>query len=328
MEGALTGSTAASASRKSSGPAFFSFAASDRICRKRRPPGAAVVEPEHVPRDGAKRHARRELRLRVRHQRVQDVGARARPRFVAEQARTCLRQEIGIVIGDAAQHHAIDVRKLALDGVPVFDPAVQHDGQRREIALQLAHDFVAQWRHLAILLGRQPLQDRIARMDDEHIAAGGSDGADEVADEGVGVIVIESDSVLDGHRHRYGVAHRLDAIGDDSRLRHQARAEAAGLHALGRAAAVEIDLVVTPALAELRARGELAWIAAAELQRERMLGRVEIEVVRNVAVLERAARDHLGVETRARRDQAQEVSAVPIGPVHHRRDADAVRANC
>ena len=32
------GSTAASASRKSSGPASFSFAASDRICRKRRPP--------------------------------------------------------------------------------------------------------------------------------------------------------------------------------------------------------------------------------------------------------------------------------------------------
>ena len=138
-------------------------------------------------------------------------------------------------------------------------------------------------------------------------------------------LVIEPDPVLDRHRHGNGVAHRLDAIGDDRRLRHQARAEAARLHALGRAAAIEIDLVVAPALAESRAGGELAGIAAAELQRERMLGRVEIEVVRDVAVRERPARDHLGVEARARRDEAQEEPAVPVGPVHHRRDAEAMR---
>ena len=162
-------------------------------------------------------------------------------------------------------------------------------------------------------------------MDDEHVAARRGDGADEVADECVRLVVIESDPVLDGHRHRHGVAHRLDAIGDDRRLRHQARAEAAGLHALGRAAAIEIDLVVAPALAQLRARGELAGIAAAELQRERMLGRIEIEVMRDVAVRERAARDHLGVEPRVRRDQAQEEPAVPVGPVHHRRDAQSMR---
>jgi nucleoside-diphosphate-sugar epimerase len=144
--------------------------------------GTSVVEAENVTRDGTKRYAFRELRLRVRHEGMQHLGARARSRFVAEQPRTRLRQEIGIVIGDAAEHHAVDVRKLALDRVPVSETAVQHDGQRREIALQLAHDFVAQWRHLAILLGRQ--LDRIVRMDHEHIAAGGG-GADEVANEGM-----------------------------------------------------------------------------------------------------------------------------------------------
>ena len=135
------------------------------------------------------------------------------------------------------------------------------------------HDVVAQRRNLAILLRRQPLQHGIARVDDEDFAAGRRDRADEVADEAVVLTLVETDAMLDGHRNRDGVAHRLHAIGDDRRLGHQAGAEAAGLHALGRAAAIEIDLVVAPARAELRARGEQRGIAAAELQRKRMLGR-------------------------------------------------------
>ena len=43
------------------------------------------------------------------------------------------------------------------------------------------------------------------------------------------------------------VAHRLDAVGDQRRLGHQAGAERAALHALARAAAVEVDLGVAPA---------------------------------------------------------------------------------
>ena len=116
------------------------------------------------------------------------------------------------------------------------------------------------------------------------LAAGGRDRADEVADEAVVLAVVEPDPVLDRHRNRDRVAHRLDAVGDERRLRHQARAEAARLHALGRTAAVEVDLVVAPALAQLRAVRELRGIAAAQLQRERMLGRIEVEMTRDVAV--------------------------------------------
>ena len=63
--------------------------------------------------------------------------------------------------------------------------------------------------------------------------------------------------MLDRHRQRHRVAHRPHAVGDQRRLGHQAGAEAAGLHALGRAAAVEVDLVVAPALAQPRAVREL-----------------------------------------------------------------------
>ena len=70
---------------------------------------------------------------------------------------------------------------------------------------------------------------------------------------------------------------------------------------------------------------ELRAIAAAELQRQRMLGRIEIEMMRDIAVHERGRRDHFGVEAGAARDETEEEPAVPVGPVHHRRDAQPMR---
>jgi hypothetical protein len=65
-----------------------------------------------------------------------------------------------------------------------------------------------------------------------------------------------------------------------SRLGHQAGAERAALHALARAAAVQVDLVVAPARAQARACGQVGRIAAAQLQCDRVLAGVEIEVSR------------------------------------------------
>ena len=56
-----------------------------------------------------------------------------------------------------------------------------------------------------------------------------------------------------------------------------------------------------------------------------MLGRIEAEQARAIAVQHRGRGDHLGVEQRVRRQQAMEVPAVPVRPVHHRGDAEAVR---
>jgi hypothetical protein len=92
-------------------------------------------------------------------------------------------------------------------------------------------------------------------MDDEHVAAGVARPCRRNRGRTVVLVVVEPDPVLD--RHRIATASRIAATQprDQRRLGHQARAEAAGLHALGRAAAVEVDLVVAPALAELaRAR--------------------------------------------------------------------------
>jgi len=227
------------------------------------------------------------------------------------------------VIRRAAEHHAGDEGQLALDRIPGDEPPVQHEHERREIAGEPAYHVVAQRWHLAVLLRRQPLQHRVACVHDEHVASGLRHRPDEIAHERVILDGVEADAVLDRHRQRHRVTHRAHAVGDERGLGHQARAEAAGLHALGRAAAVQVDLVVAPALAEPRPVRKLRGIAAPQLKRERMLGRVEIEMARHVAMRERRRRDHLGVEARMPRDQPQEVAAVPVGPVHHRRDTEA-----
>ena len=62
-------------------------------------------------------------------------------------------------------------------------------------------------------------------------------------------------------------------------------------------------------------------IAAAELQRKRMLLFIEGEMPRDIAMQQRAGRHHLGVQARMRREQAMKKPAMAIGPVHHRSDA-------
>jgi hypothetical protein len=60
-----------------------------------------------------------------------------------------------------------------------------------------------------------------------------------------------------------------DAIAHQRRLRHQAGAEAARLHAVARAADVQVDLVVTVSVARHRRLREDRRIGPAELQGHR-----------------------------------------------------------
>ena len=160
-------------------------------------------------------------------------------------------------------------------------------------------------------------------MNDEDVATGVGDASDEIADEAILVAVPRPIRCLTVTGTPTASRIARTQCRDQRGLGHQARAEASRLHALRRTAAIEVDLVVAPALAEPSRMGELRGVAAAELQRDRMLGRIEFEMPRHVAVRERGRGDHLRVEPRAFRDHAHEIAAVPIGPVHHRRDAEA-----
>ncbi len=114
------------------------------------------------------------------------------------------------------------------------------------------------------------------------------------------------------------------ALGDQLRLGHQAGAEAAVLHPVGRTADIEVDLVDSRSPPRSRRPGaQRRRIGAAELQRHRMLGRVEAQQLLAVAMDHRPGGDHLGIEQRPARQQTVEQPAMPVGPVHHRGNAEA-----
>jgi hypothetical protein len=157
------------------------------------------------------------------------------------------------------------VSQLRVHRLVRLEAAVDGDGQVREILLEPCRDLVAQRRDLAVFLRAQALQPGVARMHGEHAAACFGHGAHEVAHEAVVFAPSDADAVLHRHRHIHRVRHGLHAVGHQARLVHQAGAESAALHALARAAAVQIDLVVAPLRTQARGMGQVRRLAAAEL---------------------------------------------------------------
>ncbi len=223
-----------------------------------------------------------------------------------------------------AEHHAIHVPELFGDDLVARDAAIDHDRHVRKVALQAMDVVVLERRHLTIFLRGQALQDGIACVHQERGCAGFGHGADEIAHEAVPFDGVDADPMLHGHRQTDGVADRPYALGDQHRIGHQAGAETSGLDTLGGTTDIEVDLVVAPRFAQPRAMRERLRVAATELEPHRMLGRIEVEMPWHVAEHERAGRDHLGVQVRARADQTKEVPTVTVGPVHHRGHAQSM----
>ncbi len=109
-------------------------------------------------------------------------------------------------------------------------------------------------------------------MHDEFAAAGRGHRFDELPQKRLAVVIVDTDATLDRDRCARFRLHGADATGDGRRLRHQAGAELTALHAVTRATDVDIDLVVTEPVAVARGLGHQLRVAAAQLQRNGMLG--------------------------------------------------------
>ncbi len=148
-----------------------------------------------------------------------------------------------------------------------------------------------------------------------------ADRGGEVREKLVVVARIDTDAAFHGDRQLRALAHALDALGHQRRAQHETGAEGAALHPVARTSDVQVDLVEPRRRADARRRRELERIGAAELQRNRVLGRVVREQARGIAAHDRGRHDHLGVEQRVRRVEAMQVAAMAVGPIHHRRHA-------
>jgi hypothetical protein len=141
------------------------------------------------------------------------------------------------------------------------------------------------------------------------------------------ILIVNADAAFDRDWDRHGGFHRRHALTDERGLRHQAGAEAAVLHPVRRATDIEINLFETRIGADASAGGKITRIAAAKLKCNRVFGRIVPQQPRPVAVQHRAGRQHLGVKERAARQQTMEEPAMPVGPFHHRSDAEYARTS-
>jgi hypothetical protein len=207
-------------------------------------------------------------------------------------------------------------------GVERLNPAIDDDGQIGPILLEPVHTLVVQRRDLAVGLGREPLQPRLARVHDQRIRARGDDGVGEALQERVAVAVVDADARLHRHRHIDRCLHPVDTRGHCLGLGHQTSAEGPRSDAVAGAAHVDVDLVIAPRRTESSRLGHHLGLAATDLQRHRMLERIEREQALGIAAKQRLRGDHLGVQQRAPGYQAHQVPLVPVGAVHHGRHAE------
>ena len=180
-----------------------------------------------------------------------------------------------LLIGGAAHHHAVDVLEMARGLLDARDAAIDRDVQRRIGALEPIDAVVVERRDIAVLARREPVEPGFARMHDQRIGAGRDHGAGERVERLFRVLLVDADAALHRDRQRDRGLHGGDAIADQRRLGHQAGAEAPFLHAVRRAADIEVDLGVAEVGADARALGERLRVRAAELHRDRLLGRIE-----------------------------------------------------
>ena len=112
-------------------------------------------------------------------------------------------------------------------------------------------------------------------MHPQRIDAGCEHRAGEVVERNFGILLVDADPAF--HRNGNGdrLLHRRDAFTDQRRRPHKAGAERARLHTVGRAADIEVDLAIAEAFADARSLRELFGVGAAELQRDRLLERIE-----------------------------------------------------
>ena len=150
--------------------------------------------------------------------------------------------------------------------------------------------------------------------------SGGGDAVDEIGEDDIRVLLIHTDPAFhrDFRAPRCGVDHRGAAAGDEVRLPHQAGAECAGLHAVGRAADIQIDLAITEIERGPHRLRQQFRLRSAKLQGDGLFLHRKPQQAVAVAMNHRRRRHHLGIKQRVAAEEAVEIAAMPVRPVHHR----------
>jgi hypothetical protein len=239
-------------------------------------------------------------------------------RLLAEQIGVHRQQPPRLLIGRAAQHHAIDMRQVPLRLVEARDAAVDDDGNMRHGGLQPIDPIIIERRDVAVFLRRQAVEPGFPGVHDQRIRSRFDHATRQRIERQFRILIVDPDATFHGDRGSHRALHRRDAFGNERRLRHQAGAEPAIPDAIGRAANIEVDLVISAVLADLGCDREVTRIGATKLQGHRMLARIKPKQPRPIAMNDSAGGQHLRIKPRPPRKPPMEHAALPVGPIHHR----------
>src|SRR5690606_15401914 len=154
----------------------------------------------------------------------------------------------------------------------------------------------------------------------KRVAAGGEYRLGQAVERFLGVLIIHADPRLHRDGHCDLRLHRGHAIAHQLRFLHQAGAERPRLHTVRRAADIQVDLAIAEIRADPRRLRKLRRLAAAELKGDGTFGRIEAEQPPAVAVDDGVGNDHLRVKQRFPCELPVQEPAMPVRPVHHRRN--------
>lgn len=284
----------------------------------------AMEQPQYVTGHVLQRQALLQLGL--------DVGPQGTQQVVAwlfrtlSQGRIQAMQYVGVVVGSAAEHDAVGLVQMLHRGLHRRNAAIEHHRQRGALLLEAIRPVVTQRRHFAVFLGRQALEPRVAGMHHHHGGTGCDHLIDEAGEHGIVVIVVHAEAAFDRDRQRGRRTHGGNTVGHQRRLAHQAGTEAPGLHAIGRAAAIEVDLVVAPLLRDRRRLRKQCRLATAQLQRQRCstgsnpISRVRSPWITALACTISVYRRAEGASRRWKTRQWRSVQSI-IGATDRRREA-------
>src|SRR5215831_12643636 len=120
-------------------------------------------------------------------------------------------EEIGMIIGHSAQHRTINELEMGGGLQEGSDAAIDLNAQRGEVGLETIDVVVAQWWYGTVFPWTQAMENGLAGVDDETVAADLGHGRDKMGHIFVAIQVINADTVLHGDRQRGGLSHGLNA---------------------------------------------------------------------------------------------------------------------
>ena len=151
---------------------------------------------------------------------------------LTKDKRINLQQKVWRLIGRTPKHDAIKCIEMRQTLFDRRNAAIDRYRQMRKRHFQLMHKIIIKRRNVAVLFRREPLQPRLARMDNQRIDTGLRECFRHRPESFARLLIIHTDAAFDGDGNLHRCFHRRHAISHQLRFAHQTGPERTILHAV------------------------------------------------------------------------------------------------